>query len=39
LKLDFYDNSDIATILKRSSDIIDIELKQEIIEKIASRSR
>jgi Holliday junction DNA helicase RuvB len=25
--------------LKRSSDIIDIELKQEIIEKIASRSR
>ncbi len=39
LKLDFYDKDEIFTILKRSSKIIEIELIDEIIKKIASRSR
>ncbi len=39
LKLDFYDNKEIFSILKRSSEILKIDLKDEILEKIASRSR
>ncbi len=39
LKLDFYDIKDIFTILKRSSEIIWLELSNDVIEKIAKRSR
>ncbi len=39
LKLDFYNNSDIATIIERSSHIMKLELSEQIINKIASRSR
>jgi Holliday junction DNA helicase RuvB len=39
LKLDFYEKNDIFKILKRSSEIIWVKLKDDIIEKIASRSR
>ena len=39
LKLDFYNKEEISIILKRSSEIMKLELSEKIIEKIAKRSR
>lgn len=39
LKLDFYNVSEIGIILKRSSEIMKLELSEKIIDKIAKRSR
>jgi len=39
LKLDFYDTSDIATILGNNSDILDIKLKKNILDIVAGKSR
>lgn len=39
LKLDFYDTSDIATILENNCRSLDIELNDTVLHKLAGKSR
>ena len=38
-QLDFYENDELAQIIKRSSDLLEIEIHEEAVVEIASRSR